>query len=371
MKKNNKDFIRSKHVDKNIYRKDNGKKKWTFYLVLILMVFWSVGSVLGIVVTAKDCNTVKADRVNVDYSFQGSNLIVLARTYRNQTTSNSSTLLPDFIPWRSYQQLSTRWNFRTSWVENSSTGDVELSNTFTTEFTYDNISSNNSLSLYYSNGNLACAYGEEFRITNFTGIDFYLCPYTTDKMPSNGTCYGKLTLLCEPGFIANITRVRMWHGDFTSDDEGFSVDNNITYYDVNNKSLTLSFEAGGDYSQTALERFIFSDRTYYLSNDISDNQYYQEGFYVGKDEGFSEGTEYGYSQGKQAGLIEGEAIGYNRGVESANQYTFLSLLGAVVDAPLGMIQDMLNFNVLGMNMNSFFFGMITVALIIFVIRKIL
>lgn len=63
--------------------------------------------------------------------------------------------------------------------------------------------------------------------------------------------------------------------------------------------------------------------------------------------------------------------GYSDGVKSAGEYTFLSLLGAVVDAPLQAVSGMLNFNLLGFNMLNFFYALLTCALVIAVIRLIL
>lgn len=63
--------------------------------------------------------------------------------------------------------------------------------------------------------------------------------------------------------------------------------------------------------------------------------------------------------------------GYSDGVKSAGDYTFLSLLGAVVDAPLQAVSGMLNFNLLGFNMLNFFYALLTCALVIAVIRLIL
>lgn len=63
--------------------------------------------------------------------------------------------------------------------------------------------------------------------------------------------------------------------------------------------------------------------------------------------------------------------GYSDGVKAAGDYTFLSLLGAVVDAPLQAVSGMLNFNLLGFNMLNFFYALLTCALVIAVIRLIL
>lgn len=71
----------------------------------------------------------------------------------------------------------------------------------------------------------------------------------------------------------------------------------------------------------------------------------------------------------------GYDIGYYKGVayDSTHNYdyTFLGLIGSIVDAPLNAINDMLNFNFLGINMTAFLQGLLTISLIIAVVRLII
>ncbi len=54
IKRNNRNFI---PTAENTYNAKKGvKAKWSFWVVLALMVFWSVGAVLGIFATARSCN---------------------------------------------------------------------------------------------------------------------------------------------------------------------------------------------------------------------------------------------------------------------------------------------------------------------------
>lgn len=63
--------------------------------------------------------------------------------------------------------------------------------------------------------------------------------------------------------------------------------------------------------------------------------------------------------------------GYNEGTKNAGNYTFLSLMGAVVDAPVKTISDMLNFEILGFNMKQFFYAIITVCIIVTIVNFLL
>lgn len=87
--------------------------------------------------------------------------------------------------------------------------------------------------------------------------------------------------------------------------------------------------------------------------------------------GYANDYNSGYKDGYSVGSSSGYNRGYSEGVKAAGDYTFLSLLGAVVDAPLQAVSGMLNFNLLGFNMLNFFYALLTCALVIAVIRLIL
>lgn len=87
--------------------------------------------------------------------------------------------------------------------------------------------------------------------------------------------------------------------------------------------------------------------------------------------GYANDYNSGYKEGYSVGSSTGYNRGYSEGVKAAGDYTFLSLLGAVVDAPLQAVGGMLNFNLLGFNMLNFFYALLTCALVIAVIRLIL
>lgn len=102
----------------------------------------------------------------------------------------------------------------------------------------------------------------------------------------------------------------------------------------------------------------------------SDNAY-NIGYEDGYDEGWDSGRENGFDFGWNSGYVAGDSVGYNRGVAEANDYSFLGLLGAVVDAPVKSFTGLLNFDLLGFNMLNFFTGLLTLALILWVVSKIL
>lgn len=68
----------------------------------------------------------------------------------------------------------------------------------------------------------------------------------------------------------------------------------------------------------------------------------------------------GYNDGKEIGRIEG--------IESANEYSFMGLIGAVVDVPVRAFMSLFDIDILGINMKDFFFAVLSLALILAVIK---
>lgn len=114
-------------------------------------------------------------------------------------------------------------------------------------------------------------------------------------------------------------------------------------------------------------------REYFTKNaiNLSDNSAYQQGYSDGYNIGVGDGNGQGYQDGYNAGVDVGYGNGYNAGIEQSNNYSFLSLIGAVIDAPISAFTSLLNFNLLGFNMLGFVTGLITLCLIIFIIKLIL
>lgn len=142
--------------------------------------------------------------------------------------------------------------------------------------------------------------------------------------------------------------------------------NTITYYDSNGEYM--QFELPLYITDVLLNEYLFEERTYYFTTSFNDNAYYQAGYYDGYVDGMADGENLGYQDGYNNGVDVGYNNGYNDGVTSANDYSFLSLLGAVIDAPVSAFTGLLNFNLLGFNMLAFVTGLITLAVILFIVK---
>lgn len=71
-----------------------------------------------------------------------------------------------------------------------------------------------------------------------------------------------------------------------------------------------------------------------------------------------------YSQGQQAGYDKG----YSVGISDGGSNSFLSLITAVVDAPITAFTSLLNFDILGFNVKNVVLSLLTAALVIACIR---
>lgn len=91
---------------------------------------------------------------------------------------------------------------------------------------------------------------------------------------------------------------------------------------------------------------------------------YDSGFKAGQSD-INTGAYYdnGYNIGYQQGVI--------KGASEANNYTFLGVIGSIIDAPLNSLLALLDFDLLGFNMRGFFSALLMLSFIILIIRLLL
>lgn len=78
-----------------------------------------------------------------------------------------------------------------------------------------------------------------------------------------------------------------------------------------------------------------------------------------------------YNKGLVDGYHNGYQVGYSAGVADDNDYTFLGLMGAVVDAPVQVFTRMFDFTILGVNLKDFLLGLFGVSVTITILKFIL
>ena len=72
-----------------------------------------------------------------------------------------------------------------------------------------------------------------------------------------------------------------------------------------------------------------------------------------------------------SGYNVGYENGYTNGVAESNEYSFAGLLGAVIDVPVKTFTSLFNFEILGVNLSSFFYALLTVATILTIVKLVL
>lgn len=102
---------------------------------------------------------------------------------------------------------------------------------------------------------------------------------------------------------------------------------------------------------------------------------YEVGFSVGEevgyDKGYGEGYNVGRGEGYDIGLSDGKEIGYNNGLASGADVSWFGMFTAWFDVPIRALTGLFNFEFLGINLWAFFRALLTVAAIIAVVKFVL
>ena len=222
-------------------------------------------------------------------------------------------------------------------------------------------------------------------------------------LPSSGVSSGYLLFAqfssgFSPAVLTTFRARFVSSDDYAFNNLGLPDFSDLSDYDTHFKGYQLYeyIDSNNNYFRIALPSFYgfgFSYSFNLLNSDALDNAYdngYDDGFTVGESsgydngykEGFSLGESTGYSKGESAGQSVGYTNGYNAGqsdgyttgfsagVASANEYTFLGLMGSVIDTPIKAITSLLDFEVLGFNMSTFALSLLTICVILKIVSLI-
>ena len=106
--------------------------------------------------------------------------------------------------------------------------------------------------------------------------------------------------------------------------------------------------------------------------DSTNNAYdtgFDNGYAVGHQDGYYEGVDDGRATGYENGYDDGYLVGRTDGIASANDYSFLSLFGAVADTPVLMIRSLFNFDFFGVNLLTVVLSLFTALILFYLLRK--
>lgn len=102
---------------------------------------------------------------------------------------------------------------------------------------------------------------------------------------------------------------------------------------------------------------------------------YSEGYTDGYNEGQNDGYQNGYYQGSQEtynnAYQKGYNTGYSKGYDQASKDigNFFGYIAAIGEAPANMIQEMFNFEIMGIDVSTVIFALLTTALVVILLKK--
>lgn len=269
-----------------------------------------------------------ADSVTSTYDFDGSNLVTLACTYVNSSQNG-------------YWSFAI---FSFHLVDNENGVYCQVYGNILNRSSYDVFGTNQ----YFDGNFIATTTARDYNVPFSVGAGYNIPVYA---------------VLSSSDFSCNIYKVRIYSRHNSTD--GNTYWSFIEYYDVNNNVLTFGIRAVD--SSGVVSNYMLDDRTYYFvtSDDLDDNQMYHQGY----QDGLQAEQDTIYQEGRQDGFNGGYNQGYQEGVEAASNNNFFTMIGAAVDVPITALTSLLNFTFLGVNLLAFVTSILTLALIIFVIKK--
>lgn len=337
--------------------------KILFWVIITAFCLFTVGSTLGTVAFFK---TAKADSVEETAIYQGNSLFVPTQAFSggapNFGTAGGRPFLLSFdyiLSLRPYvvnnNFIRNDFNFKikaytTSAYESLSgkdgvQGGINISkNEDWIDYTFSlaDISSKGLITLYYQN------------VQGFT------------------VNYGQIELRGDKEFNCNVVSVQLYSIDYTdiSGKAGYwFISNIIKLIDNNGKIFTIDIPCCVESHYAPKNSLMFEERTYYNTNNFGEDINFANGLREGYDKGKIEGEEIGYNKGKAEGKEEGFAEGKAYGIAHSNDYTLYALISSIFNVPITSFVHLINFEFFGVNLANFFTGILTMAVILFVVSK--
>lgn len=111
-----------------------------------------------------------------------------------------------------------------------------------------------------------------------------------------------------------------------------------------------------------------------INQDITNNQYYENGYNDGYSNGYNEGYDIGesngYDSGYDIGEIDGYSNGYNEGVNSNfEQNAFKNLINELFSYPVNFVKTIFNFEIFGVNVSQVILFIVSIGIVAFVIKR--
>lgn len=290
------------------------------------------------------CSLSTADTVSSDFVFNGSTIPLLVSWYSKKAGSSFSD----------YDKPTVN-------LINSSSSVFDGYSPFVFNLGKVNSDNNRYLEIYYNFNNEVdmrreiVVFNSDFIYDTWFTSSLYM-PYPYDK-------YLFYSYNVDSNFNFNVSSVVI--GYKTNYQGGGIYSTFIKYLDNNGYRCEFQFV----FDKTKISSsYYLNERTYYFVTDFTDNDYYNQGYQTGFNNGVNSGNQTGYNNGYNVGYEDGVVNGYNDGVNATNSYSFSNLLTAVVNAPVSVFTNLLDFNIMGFNLLSLVAGLLTLGLIVLIIK---
>lgn len=338
------------------------KNRLPAFILAFLIVFWTVASVFGFIAFGRSKKSAHADIITVSADSTNSYHTTLFRVPLRGLTGLYEVDTATQLQNEYTLVFSENSVFLETYHTDGGAISVEVvdsvENTLVVYYRYENLSG------WLSHEGNMYVEGSEWNYNISANYQFYY-PYTVEYQVDESA--SGLNLIC------NTTFRYVYNGEIVGTTVHScyitpSFPQQSSYWDYVLPSFDLLYE----YQQSGIrtlytdfidqnggEALLIYERNYYESlsndNDIAVQGAYNEGYAVGKKEGYSNGYE----------------VGVVAGASSANEYTFDGLLSAVFDVPVRTFTSLFNFDLLGINLANFFLSLLTLAIIIAVVRRLI
>lgn len=185
-----------------------------------------------------------------------------------------------------------------------------------------------------------------------------------------------------PSFMSSVVGSNIWtDGTFiyySNNNNQNAVCYNNFYYSGYNNGYDIGYNAGynqgyidgieGTTSETPYDRGYEAGYAAGVATNSGYSNGYNTGYNLGYNEGYSVGSSSGYNTGYNTGSTDGYNQGYNAGIEEGTDYSFLSLMGAVIDAPIKAFTGLFDFELFGTNIKNLLLALFTGSVIIVILK---
>lgn len=357
-------------------KKTIDKNQLLAYLLAVLIIFWTVASIFGMIAfgrtTKKSSNVVSASAQTVE-DFVDNERLIITNPIKNFVVYDYASVNTGAPA----EFVSTLFGYDFYFGENG----LGLF-----DGTENNFYENPTQDIYYSY--LSSQYGtietEQFTVTSstrdiadfyeqWTSIDYYIIAQSVVR---NGARHFVFSHRFEfNDSVQGYTQIANFSFDYTM--SMYTSDTSLVVIFPNAQggaSHEWILEYGDYESSPSVEGFDTTDfLLYYYSVDtgnfdIAYGNGYDNGYEKGRSDARADTYDKGYREGREFGRQEGYDEGFLAGVNDANEYSFDGLISAVFDVPVRTFFSFFQFEILGVDLSSFFLSLFAIAVFLAVVR---